>query len=170
MEKVETAWKAAGDMRYHIPDILKRKLEAVRKRSYRPLVPEGTQPHDGRQEFILDELDGNIYNRYDVGSNFRPGNYVFQIDGEKVADLHDPKLANRCIRRPWWAYHVGSYSTKSRNKKHNYVYWHVGPRSSLFGPIIEESWSGDRKSVPSQGIKITNAEDCRRKQRCCLEL
>ena len=48
---------------------MKRKLEAVRKRSYRPLVPEGTQPHEGQQQFTHDDLIGNILNRFDVGWN-----------------------------------------------------------------------------------------------------
>ena len=98
--KIDQAYRVTKNPQFKLPTRCWRKLEAVRKKSYVPIVPEGVGVFTGGQQFSMDELENIASNRYAIGWNFKKSNYIRQLEGATFEDLHDPKKSQACTRCP----------------------------------------------------------------------
>ena len=108
---IHQAYAATGGRRYKLPVRCCQKSQAVRQKSYVPLVPEGQGVFTGEQRFLIEELDNIPSNRYAIEWNFKQGNYIRQIVGSSYDDLHDPSKEATIRSCPWWRSHIGDFPT-----------------------------------------------------------
>ena len=91
--KMHQTYRATGDCRYKLPARCWIKLQAVREKSYVPIVPEGLGVFTGEQQLSVDELENVASNRYAVEWNFKKKrNYIRQLEGTIFEELHDASL------------------------------------------------------------------------------
>ena len=65
------SYLATGTSFYKLPQRICKKLQAVQRKSYKPLVPEHVTVFTGEQQFDAEELDHYSQNRYTLEWNFK---------------------------------------------------------------------------------------------------
>ena len=86
---MDKAYQAKKTKKSTIPNRCWKKREAVRRKSYIPIMPEEVKVTTGEQESTLEEMDNLSSTHHDIAWNFKRGNYIRQLEGATHEDLHD---------------------------------------------------------------------------------